>query len=85
MTAQSSLQSNCNASPGAKVNGTKVPRPVVWKLLRSVGQFWTGVNGPICLYPTAALAPEYLFEPLATRRSGDPQLPQHYRSRQHLR
>ena len=37
MTAQSSLQSNWKASPGAKVSGTKVPRPVVcsascWRL-----------------------------------------------------
>ncbi len=30
MTAQSSLQSNWKASPGANVRGTKVPRPVVW-------------------------------------------------------
>jgi len=29
-TAKSSLQSNWNASPGRKVRGTKVPRPVVW-------------------------------------------------------
>ncbi len=29
-TAQSSLQSNWKASPGAKASGTKVPRPLVW-------------------------------------------------------
>lgn len=28
--AQSSLQSNWNASPGWKISGTKVPRPLVW-------------------------------------------------------
>lgn len=29
MTAQTSLQSNWNASPGANTSGTKVPRPLV--------------------------------------------------------
>jgi hypothetical protein len=29
MIAQSSLQSNWNASPGANTSGTKVPRPLV--------------------------------------------------------
>src|SRR5690554_4014526 len=30
MIAQSSLQSNWNASPGANASGTKVPQPLVW-------------------------------------------------------
>ena len=41
-TAQSSLQSNWKASPGAKASGTKVPRPLVWaSRWRSTFQFRT--------------------------------------------